>query len=125
MIEYFPAPDIMERLEEIVYFLRFDHVNIEKVYCVRSRGSQAKKTIARIHGQGKIWQAIGREPSYVIEIISEIFDDMSQENQDRTLIHELLHIPHGFKGGFRHHKNYVNFETVETWYRRYIQKKTE
>jgi predicted metallopeptidase len=48
---------------------------------------------------------------------------MSREDQDRTLIHELLHIPHGFKGGFRHHRNYVNAEIVETWYRRFKQKK--
>jgi predicted metallopeptidase len=124
-IEYFPAPDVMERIEEIVDLLRFEHVNLENIYCVRSRGSQAKRTIARIHGRSRIWQAVGLEPAYVIEIIAERFDGMSREDQDRTLIHELLHIPHGFKGGFRHHRNYVNAETVETWYRRYRQKRDE
>ena len=124
-IEYFPAPDVMERIEEIVDLLRFEHVNLENTYCVRSRGSQAKRTIARIHGRSRIWQAVGLEPAYVIEIIAERFDDMSREDQDRTLIHELLHIPHGFKGGFRHHRNHVNAETVETWYNRYRQKRDE
>jgi predicted metallopeptidase len=124
-IEYFPAPDVMERIEEIVDLLRFEHVNLENIYCVRSRGSQAKRTIARIHGRSRIWQAVGLDPAYVIEIIAERFDGMSREDQDRTLIHELLHIPHGFKGGFRHHRNYVNAETVETWYRRYRQKRDE
>jgi len=125
MIEYFPAPDIKERVDHIIDLLRFEHVNLENLHCVRSRGSQAKRTIARIHGRSRIWQAVGLEPSYVIEIIAERFDNLTYDDQDRTLIHELLHIPHGFKGGFRHHRNYVNAETVETWYRRYQQKKDE
>ncbi len=124
-IEYFHAPDVMERIEVIVDLLRFEHVNLKNTYCVRSRGSQAKRTIARIHGRSRIWQAVGLEPAYVIEIIAERFDNMSREDQDRTLIHELLHIPHGFKGGFRHHRSHVNAETVETWYRRYRQKRDE
>ncbi len=125
MIEYFPAPDIKERVDHIIDILRFEHVNLKNLHCVRSRGSQAKRTIARIHGRSRIWQAVGLEPSYVIEIIAERFDKLTYDDQDRTLIHELLHIPHGFKGGFRHHRNYVNAETVETWYRRYQQKKDE
>lgn len=124
-IDYFPAPDVVKRIEEIVNLLRFEHVDLENLHCVRSRGSQAKRTIARIHGRSRIWQTVGLKPAYVIEIIAERFDDMSREDQDRTLIHELLHIPHGFKGGFRHHRNYVNAETVETWYRRYKQKRDE
>jgi predicted metallopeptidase len=68
---------------------------------------------------------VGLEPSYIIEIIAERFDGLSPEDQERTLIHELLHIPHGFQGGFRHHKGYVNEDTVETLYRRLRQKREE
>ncbi len=126
MIEYYPAPDIKERVGHIIDILRFDHVRPESVYCVRSRGSKAARTIARIHGLSRIWQdAMETEPKYIIEIIAERFDVLSNENQERTLIHEVLHIPHGFKGGFRHHKDYVNAEIVETWYKRYQQKKRE
>ena len=126
MIEYYPAPDIKERVGHIIDLLRFDHVRPESVYCVRSRGSKAARTIARIHGLSRIWQdAMETEPKYIIEIIAERFDVLSNENQERTLIHEVLHIPHGFKGGFRHHKDYVNAEIVETWYKRYQQKKRE
>ncbi|UCH56859.1 MAG: metallopeptidase [Candidatus Bathyarchaeota archaeon] len=125
MIEYFPAPDIKERVDHIIDLLRFEHVRPDSVYCVRSRGSKAARTIARIHGRGRIWQAVGLKPAYVIEIIAERFDNLTMDDQDRTLIHEVLHIPHGFKGGFRHHRNYVNAETVETWYNRYRQKKDE
>jgi len=74
---------------------------------------------------GKIWQTAGLEPAYVIEVIAERFDMLTREDQDRTIIHELLHIPHGFQGGFRHHKNYVNTEIVETWYKRFRQKRDE
>ena len=126
MIEYFPAPDVKKRVDEIIDLLMFDHIPPESVYCARSRGSKAARTIARIHGLGRIWQeAAGIEPAYIIEIISERFDDLTKEDQDRTLIHELLHIPRGFKGGFRHHKDYVNANSVETWFRRYQQKKSE
>lgn len=126
MIEYFPAPDVKKRIDDIINLLRFGHIPPEYVYCARSRGSRAARTIARIHGLGRIWQeATGLEPAYIIEIIAERFDGLSREDQDRTLIHELLHIPLGFKGGFRHHKGYVNADTVETWYRRYQQKKSE
>jgi len=125
MIDYFPAPDVRKRIEEIVGLLRFEHVILNNLHCVRSRGSKAKRTIARIHGRSRIWQAVGLDPAYVIEIIVERFDRLSPEDQDRTLIHELLHIPHGFKGGFRHHRGYVNDETVETWYRRYREKRDD
>jgi predicted metallopeptidase len=124
MIEYFQAPDMKRRVDEIIDLLRFNHINADSVYCVRSRGSKATRTIARIHGLGRIWQdATGMEPSYIIEVIAEKFDGLSRNDQDRTLIHELLHIPHGFRGGFRHHRSYVNAETVEAWYKRYLQKK--
>jgi predicted metallopeptidase len=126
MIEYYPAPDIKERVGHIIDLLRFDHVRPESVYCVRSRGSKAARTVARIHGLSRIWQdAMKAEPKYIIEIIAERFDVLSKADQERTLIHEVLHIPHGFKGGFRHHKSYVNAEIVEAWYKRYQQKKRE
>jgi predicted metallopeptidase len=89
------------------------------VFCVRSRGSKARRTIARIHGLGKIWQGVlNLPPSYTIEVISEIFDKMSPEDKERTLIHELMHIPGGFSGGFRPHKGYVERKNVDQVYRK-------
>lgn len=122
MLDYFAAPDVKRRVDVIIDVLRFDHILSEYVHCVRSRGSRARRTIARIHGLGRIWQAVGHEPSYVIEVIAERFDDLSTADQDRTLIHELLHIPSSFSGGFRPHKSYVDRDIVETWYRRYREK---
>jgi predicted metallopeptidase len=126
LIQYYDAPDIKERINEIIELLLFDHVRPEQIYCVRSRGSKATRTLARIHGLSRIWQqAIGMKPTYIIEVIHEMFDFYPKQAQDRTLIHELMHIPHGFKGGFRHHKNHVTRENVDTWYRRYRQKRKD
>ena len=126
MIEYYPAPDIKERVGEIIELLRFDHCKPDNIYCVRSRGSQARRTIARIHGLGRIWQlAMCIEATYIIEVISEQFDPMSRDGQDRVLVHELMHVPHGFQGGFRHHKDYVTRENVDIWFKRLKEKRRE
>ncbi len=123
MIQYYDAPDIRERIETIVEVLKFDHIDLENIRFIRSRGSKAKRTIARIHGLGRIWQqSLGMKPTYVIEVIHEIFDYYPPDAQDRTLIHEIMHIPHTAKGGFRHHKNYVTSANVDTWHKRYMQR---
>ena len=57
---------------------------------------------------------------YIIEIIHERFEKMSREEQDKTLIHELMHIPKSFGGGFKHH-NVVNSKNVEKLYKIYKQ----
>lgn len=117
-IKYFVAPEIKKQVDEIAASLNFFNVVPQFVFCIRSKGSKAKRTIARIHGLGRIWQeALNLPPSYVIEVISENFDELSQENKEKTLIHELLHIPQGFSGGFRPHKGYVEQEIVERLYK--------
>ena len=57
-------------------------------------------------------------PSYIIEVISEIYDRMTPEDKERTLIHELMHIPGGFSGGFRPHKGYVERKNVDMVYKK-------
>ena len=119
VIKYFDAPDIKEQVDAITSDLELSHIRPQLVYCVRSKGSKAKRTIARIHGLGKIWQGVLKtHPTYIIEVISETFGKMKDEEKERTLIHELLHIPGGFSGGFRPHKGYVERKTVEKLYRK-------
>jgi len=116
-IKYIEAPDVKKRVDEIATSLDFTHIVSQHVSCARSEGSRARHTIARIHGLGKIWQKILGLPScYIIEVISERYDKLSEEEKEKTLIHELLHIPKGFSGGFRPHKGYVNRKTVEKLY---------
>jgi predicted metallopeptidase len=59
----------------------------------RRRGSKAKRTIARIHGLGKLWQGVlNMPPAYTIEVVSEIYDKIPRRPR-KTLVHELMHIP--------------------------------
>jgi predicted metallopeptidase len=123
-IKYFEASDVKKRVDEIALSLNLFHITPQFVFCVRSKGSKSTRTIARIHGLGKIWQeTLNLPPSYIIEVIAERFDKLSEEEKEKTLIHELLHIPHGFAGGFRPHKGYVSREKVEQLYRKLKQNK--
>lgn len=119
-------------MREIVLRLGLTHMDPNRVICVRSKGSKAGGTLARIHGLPRLWQfALGTRPCYVIEVVSERFNLLSQEEQEKTLIHELLHIPTSFGGGFRHHKGWVDRRRVEKVYemlqesRRRVQRLTE
>lgn len=119
VIKYFSAPDIKLQVDSIAADLELNHIIFKQVYCIRSKGSRAKRTIARIHGLGKIWQGVlETPPSYIIEVISEVFDNLSFEDKEKTLIHELLHIPGGFSGGFRPHKGYVERKIVNKLYKK-------
>jgi predicted metallopeptidase len=118
-IRYENAPDIMDRLYEIAKKIGMEHIRFSGVYAVRSRGSGARGTIARCHALSRIWQkCLDIKAVYIIEVIYERFDKMSLEEQDRVLIHELMHIPKSFGGGFIHH-NLVNERNVEKLYKIY------
>ena len=113
-ITYSEAPDVKQMVDEIADKLDFFHVVPQFVFCVRSKGSASRRTIARIHGLGKIWQETLNIPcAYVIEVVSERFDRLDQDEKEKTVIHELLHIPATFAGGFRPHKGYIDDETVD------------
>ena len=123
-LKYLEAPDVKMLVDEIIERLDFSHIVPQSVYCYRSKGSKSRRIIARIHGFGKIWQkALGLPPTYVIEVLSERYDKLSQEDKEKTVIHELMHIPKGFKGGFRPHKGYVSRQQVEKMYKEYKNRK--
>ena len=123
-LKYLEAPDVKRLVDEIINSLNLFHVVPQFVYCYRSKGSKSRNTVARIHGLGKIWQeALLRPPAYVIEVISERYDSLSEEEKEKTLIHELLHIPKGFSGGFRPHKGYINRKQVEKLHRALLEKR--
>lgn len=118
-IKYELAEDIMARLYDLAKKIGLAHVKFSGVYAVRSRGSSAEGTLARCHALGKIWQkCLNIKAVYIIEILEEQFAKMSREEQDKTLIHELMHIPKSFGGGFKHH-DVVNEKNVEKLYKIY------
>lgn len=121
-IKYEKADDLQKIVNEIALIL-FPHIKLDSVVCLRSFGSSSRGTIARCHALGKAMQlALGRKGFYVIEVISRRFDKMPEEEKIRTLIHELMHIPRSFGGGFIHH-NVVCRRNVEKMYERYINLK--
>jgi predicted metallopeptidase len=107
-------------MEAIVKALAMTHVDLARVKCYRSKGSSTKRTIARCHTVGKLMQlAMGMPAHYAIEFL-ERFERMSKADQDKVIIHELMHIPMTFGGGFRQH-DYVCEENVEKLYRSYAR----
>lgn len=120
-IRYMPAEDIEKRAREIVYLLGWKHVDMDNIGFLRSMGSKARRTIARCHAMGKAIQlGMKRQTSfYTIEVISERFDNLSYDEQTETIIHEIMHIPRTFGGGFVHH-NRVNDNTVKEAFYRYV-----
>ena len=123
-MKYIFAEDLQEIADDVSKML-FPHIVLERVKCFRSYGSSTKRTIARCHALGKLMQkAIGIKAYYTLEFLSEKFDKLNKEEQVKVIIHELMHIPNTFGGGFRHH-NWVTEKNVELHYRTYKEKKNE
>ena len=102
-LKYEDAGDLQARMEEITRVLGMKHVDTNRVKCLRSFGSSSRRTIARCHALGKVMQlAMNSGAWYAIEFL-ERFDNLNKKEQDKVIIHELLHIPKTFGGGFRHH----------------------
>ena len=117
-MHYESAEDIQEIAEEISKIF-FPHIILERVKCFRSYGSSTKRTLARCHTIGKVMQkAIGVQAYYALEFLSEKFDKLDYEEKLKTIIHELMHIPKSFGGGFKHH-DYVCEKNINLIYDRY------
>jgi len=124
VIHYHFAPDVQKIAEEIVDKLKWNHVLLEHVAFLRSTDSKAKRTLARCHALGKAMQiGMGRKKGfYLIEVISEKFDKLPEDEQLKVIIHELMHIPKSFGGGFIHHDK-VHDASVNHVYSNYIKLK--
>ncbi len=119
-IKYEPSSIITSKVEDIVKKLNMTHIDLNRVKCLKSRGSKAKRTIARCHALSKIWQkSLGIKGHYIIEVISENYDNLPEHEKEKVLIHELLHIPFSMGGGFKHHKNYVTRSRVNRLHKEY------
>jgi predicted metallopeptidase len=123
-MKYEFATDVQELAEDISKLL-FPYINLERVKCLRSYGTSSRGTIARCHGLSKVMQKVmGIKAVYVLEFLSERFDKMDREEQLKVIIHELMHIPKSFGGGFVHH-NMVHEKSVNKCYAEYKKRKNE
>lgn len=115
-MEWQLAPELQKRVKKLVDSLNFSHIDSKKVIVFRSYGSKSRAR-ARIWSLPRIWQqALKIRPHYCLEVLSEKFDNLSKEDQDRILIHELLHIPKTFSGALLSHrgrKRRIDQRTVE------------
>lgn len=102
-IDWQKAPDIKRQILHLVRQTEIDWLKSTSIFCVRSHYAHTR-AYARIWGLGRIWQEVlDLKPSYIIEVISEHFDNLSQTEKDRVLLHEINHIPRNFSGALVPH----------------------
>ncbi len=103
-IKYCEAEDIRKIAGRVIEMLGWNHIKIDDVSFLRSVGSSSRRIIARCHALSVPLQlGLGRKGFYTIEVLSERFDRMSEDEKLKVIIHELMHIPKTFGGGFVHH----------------------
>lgn len=123
-MKYEFAQDIQKIAEEISIIL-FPYIKIENVKSFRSYGTSSRRTIARCHALGKLMQkALNIKAHYVLEFLSERFDRLNEEEKIKVIIHELMHIPKSFGGGFKHH-DFVCERNINKYYKEYKLKRKE
>ena len=102
-IEWKNAPDIKKKVLHLIKSLDLFWINASNLHFFRSNYSKSN-AYARIWGFGKIWQmALNQKPNYIIEVLSEKFDHLSDKEMDRVLLHEIAHIPKNFSGSLLPH----------------------
>lgn len=102
-IEWRGAPDVKRRVLHLMRTLRIDWLKSARIHCFRSENADTR-AYARIWGLSRIWQqALKVKPAYILEIISEKYDRLSEFERDKVLLHEITHIPRNFSGSLVPH----------------------
>ncbi|MBI5803384.1 hypothetical protein HY448_01730 [Candidatus Pacearchaeota archaeon] len=123
-MKYEDAPDLQMQVNEVARIL-FPHVILERVKCFRSYGSSSRNTIARCHALGKLMQkTLDIKAHYAIEFITENFEKLSKKEKTKVIVHELMHIPKTFGGGFKHH-DFVCEKNVNFYCKRFEEHKKQ
>ena len=119
------AEDVQKKIDHIISVLGDPHLVKGRILCVRSYGSKAN-AYARIWEMPKVWKvALDINTFYVIEVLSENYDPLPEEEKIKVLIHELLHIPKTFSGALRPHRypsGRIDQRTVNKLYRQYMER---
>lgn len=125
-IEWRDAPDVKKKVRKLVSDLKLDYVKTSRIFAYRSVNAKTR-AYARIWGLSGLWQRTLKVfPAYIVEVLSEHYDDLSEIEKDKVLLHELTHIPKNFSGALvphiRHGKR--NFhKKVDSLIELYFQKK--
>lgn len=104
-IEWVQAPDIERRVNWLIGELDIAYIKPSRVFCYRSENANTR-AYARIWGLNGLWQRVlNEEPTYILEVISEKFDNLDDHEQNEILLHELAHIPRNFSGALAAHSH--------------------
>lgn len=118
--------EIERRSLELIKTLELEWLSYGRIFFYRSINSKAR-AYARTWGLPKLWQrTLGVEPAYIVEVISEHFDKLSEKEQDKVLLHELTHIPHNFSGALvphTRHKKGSFHDKLDILIERYFESK--
>ena len=103
-MKYEKATDIKRRIDQLIKALEYTHIKAKNIHCIRSFDAKTR-AYARIWGMAKLFSEVaGIEPNYIIEVNAKKFDKLSDREQIKTLIHELMHIPKTFSGALLSHR---------------------
>jgi len=107
MVTYTASHELKERAKLIADRFMLDHIDFNRIHCYRYKSNT--NTVAKIIGFFKTLQLVYPEikPYYVIVFNDHNFLRQNKEEQDTTILHELLHIPKTFSGEYSkiaHHK---------------------
>lgn len=110
-MEFNKAEDVKILAEKINKKFKLS-LNLDKVAFIRSKGSKSK-AIARTLMLPPQWRFI-LTPSviYIVEVLSEKYDNLGCEEKAYVILHELTHIPTKMKGGLRNH-NHPDFKKLK------------
>jgi predicted metallopeptidase len=122
------APDIDKIVRSVLKQNLFPYIDASRIVCMRSRKATSRAR-ARIWSFPHIWQlALNKPAHYIIEILSQHFDHLPNDDKIRVIIHELMHIPKNFSGALipHHgiHKRITN-HTVEQIFKLYQSDKSD
>lgn len=102
-IRWEEAPDIKRRLLRLIRQAEVSWIKNSRVFTYRSFGSKSRAH-ARTWGLPRLWQeALKIKPAYIIEVVSEHFDKLTEIDRDKILLHEIMHIPKNFSGALTPH----------------------
>lgn len=102
-VQWISASDVKKRIGELLTYSKNENIKSSRIFCIRSKNTSTR-AIARIYGLSRIWQKVLKEtPAYIIEVVSEKYDLISEKEKDRVLLHELNHIPNNFSGSLVPH----------------------
>jgi predicted metallopeptidase len=103
-MNYKLAPEIKRQIKVLVKELNFSYIKSNQIHCIRSYDAKTR-AYARIWGMSRLFKEVaGLEPNYIIEVIAQRFDKLSEREKIKTLIHELMHIPKTFSGALLSHR---------------------